>query len=164
MERWTNREFYQKHFLDHSACWLELFNGNSSMWKLSGKKVKSLHEIYRREIGRGANSWRVKSLDWFCPNIFDDHLSRLCIEDAFETYLPASMIPSENVIRLENRISKSRICRFHKSVNCLSESSQIQTETWLFVWRVVSEVTFRKCKYLCELDIWFVPDVLAKRR
>ena len=63
------------------------------------------------------------------------------------------MIPSENVIRLENRISKSRICRFHKSVNCLSESSQIQTETWLFVWRVVSEVTFRKCKYLCELDL-----------
>ena len=144
-------------------CWLE-FPMETVACESSQGKVKSLHEIYRREIGRGANSWRVKSLDWFCPNIFDDHLSRLCIEDAFETYLPASMIPSENVIRLENGISKSRICRFHKSVNCLSESSQIQTETWLFVWRVVSEVTFRKCKYLCELDIWFVPDVLAKRR
>ena len=37
----------------------------------------------------------------------------LCNEDAFETYLPASMIPSENVISsMEN--GSSRSCRFHK--------------------------------------------------
>ena len=80
--------------------------------------------------------------------------SLLCIEDAFETYLPASMNPSENVIskaRKKTGFLSRTVCRFHKSVNCLSESSQIQTETWLFVWRVVSEVTFRKCKYLCDI-------------
>ena len=47
--------------------------------------------------------WRVK---WFFVQIrFAERLSVVCIEDAFETYLPASMIPSEKVIRLENRIS-----------------------------------------------------------
>ena len=60
--------------------------------------------------------------------------SLLCIEDAFETYLPASMNPSENVIskaRKKTGFLSRTVCRFHKSVNCLSESSQIQTETWL---------------------------------
>ena len=106
-----------------------IFKGNSSKWKLS--RENPFMKSTERE-GLVQTLWRVK---WFFVQIrFAERLSVVCIEDAFETYLPASMIPSENVIRLENGISKSRICRFHKSVNCLSESSQIQTETWLFVW------------------------------
>ena len=130
--RWTNREFYQKHvFLDHFLLILD-FNGKMKALNGGNPFMKSTEKD--RERGAATlGEWKRRRTE-ILSNPPLTITSLLCIEDAFETYLPASMNPSENVIskaRKKTGFLSRTVCRFHKSVNCLSESSQIQTETWL---------------------------------
>ena len=100
--RWTNREFYQKHFLDHSAfCLLLEYSKETVASESSQGKIPSWNLQREKDWCKLFGEWN----GFLSKFVFDERLSVVCIEDAFETYLPASMIPSEKVIRLENRIS-----------------------------------------------------------
>ena len=82
--------------------------------------------------------------------------SLLCIEDAFETYLPASMNPSENVIskaRKKQDFYPGQFVDFIKVSTACQRVLRFRLKPGFcsFSWRLVSEVTFRKCKYLCDI-------------
>ena len=94
--RWTNREFYQKHvFLDHFLLILD-FNGKMKALNVGNPFMKSTEKD--RERGAATlGEWKRRRTE-ILSNPPLTFTSLLCIEDAFETYLPASMNPSENVI------------------------------------------------------------------